>query len=416
MAAFPRTALVTLALSLPLSVLIAQGCAPRASGVQARQEADARFRRTTSIVNFDQAKQAFEAGELDKARKEIESALARSNKEAKYWSLLGRIEMESKRLEKAIEAFGKAIECDPMLAEPYYYRGIVYQRWNNNTKAIADYAKAAELAPDRIAYLLAAAEIMVADRKLDDARALLLPKLAYFEHNAAMHELLGDISSLSGDPAAAARSYERAILIDPEAPMIAEKIMSAQFNAGEWQGCLESVRRERAKFSAAADGLRPALPVEVYRYEGRSLAMLGRLTEARTVFADQVRAFPEDTDGWADLATASLETGDLDRAEIAAERLIALSADGADGYALRGMVASARGDAEGSVRWYEQACERDAKRIDLKVALGLALQAAGNPAEASRLLAEALKQDPENELVRAAFASVGGTSGNSGQD
>ncbi|MFZ9882312.1 MAG: tetratricopeptide repeat protein [Phycisphaerales bacterium] len=416
MAAFPRTALVTLALSLPLSVLIAQGCAPRASGAQARQEADARFRRTTSIVNYDQAKQAFEAGELDKARKEIESALARSNKEAKYWSLLGRIDMESKRLEKAIGAFGKSIECDPALAEPYYYRGIVYQRWNDNTKAIADYLKAAELEPDRIAYLLAAAEMMVADRKLEDARALLLPKLAYFEHNAAMHELLGDISALTGDYASAARSYERAMLIDPEAPLLAEKIVSAQFNAGEWQHCLDSVRRTRATFSTMSDGLRAALPVEVYRYEGRSLAMLGRVMEARNVFADQVRAFPEDSGGWADLATTSLETGDLDRAEISAERLIALSAENAEGYALRGMVASARGDAEGAVRWYQSACERDAARADLKVALGLALQAAGRPAEASRALAEALKQDPENELVRAAFASVGGTSGNSGQD
>lgn len=416
MTVHPRSAVVSLAALLVLAAVVAGGCAPRSAGVQARAEADARFRRTTSIVNYDQAKQAFEAGQLDKARKEIESAIARSDKEAKYWSLLGRIEIESKHLEKAISAFAKAIECDPALAEPYYFRGIVYQRWSDNTKAIADYTKASELDPERLSYLLAAAELLVAERRLDDARAMLLPKLAYFEHNAALHELLGDVASLSGDHAAAARSYERALLIDPDAPLVAEKVMAAQFDAGEWQACLESVRRQRARHSSDANGLRPELPIDVYRYEGRSLAMLGRTAEARAVFADQVRSFPEDTTGWADLASTSLESGDIDRAEIAAERLIALAAADPDGYALRGMVAAARSDHEGAVRWHRMACERARANADLKVALGLALQAAGNTLEASQVLAEALKQDPKSELARAAFASVGGTAGNDGQD
>ena len=74
-----------------LTSLLLSACAPRASGVEARRQADERFRRTTSLVSYDQAKQAFETGELDKARKEVEAAIARSDKEAKYWSLLGRI-------------------------------------------------------------------------------------------------------------------------------------------------------------------------------------------------------------------------------------------------------------------------------------------------------------------------------------
>jgi hypothetical protein len=65
-------------------------CAPRTAGLEARRDADERFRRTTSLVSFDQSKQAFESGDLDKARREIESAIARSDKEARYWTLLGR--------------------------------------------------------------------------------------------------------------------------------------------------------------------------------------------------------------------------------------------------------------------------------------------------------------------------------------
>ena len=79
----------TLAIAVSLataSLLASSACAPRTAGLEARKEADARFQRTTSLVSFDQAKQAFESGELEKARKEVEKALARSNREAKYWS------------------------------------------------------------------------------------------------------------------------------------------------------------------------------------------------------------------------------------------------------------------------------------------------------------------------------------------
>ena len=138
-----RTQTATALISTILLIGVGTACAPRTSGLEARREADERFRRTTSVVNYDQAQQAFESGEIEKARKEIGSAIARSDKEARYWSLLGRIELEAKRLDRSLEAFAKAIECDPTLADPYYYRGIVHQRWSESAKAVEDYTKAA---------------------------------------------------------------------------------------------------------------------------------------------------------------------------------------------------------------------------------------------------------------------------------
>ncbi|MCE2885360.1 MAG: tetratricopeptide repeat protein [Planctomycetaceae bacterium] len=389
-----------------LASLLLSACAPRASGVEARRQADERFRRTTSLVSFDQAKQAFETGELDKARKEIEAAIARSDKEAKYWSLLGRIELEAKRLERALTALGKAIENDPKFAEPFYYRGIVHQRWNEPQKAIEDYLKAAELAPEKIAYPLAAAEVMISTRELDEARMLLLPKLAQFEHNAAMHELLGDISFLKGDDAAAARSYERALVIDVEAPLLAEKLVATYFRAGEWQRCLDAARRQRAMAAKDANGRRAEIPSDVYRYEGRSLAMLDRNADARAVFVEQTRAYPEESEAWRDLATASLASGDLSRAEQAADRLVALATNDASGYTLRGLVAEGRGRFDEAVRWHRLAVARNPKSVDALTALGLALERAGKRREGLEVLGQAMKLDPESPVARRAFAGA----------
>ena len=399
-----RTQTATALISTILLIGVGTACAPRTSGLEARREADERFRRTTSVVNYDQAQQAFESGEIEKARKEIGSAIARSDKEARYWSLLGRIELEAKRLDRSLEAFAKAIECDPTLADPYYYRGIVHQRWSESAKAVEDYTKAAELAPDRVAYFLAAAEVMIAERRLDDARMLLLPKLAHFEHNAAMHELLGEISMLNQDYPSAARSYERALVIDAEAPLLAEKLVSAYFSAGEWQACLDAARRQRSLAARDTTGRRQEIPNDVYRNEGRSLAMLGRMSEARMVFTDQTRAYPEDAEAWRDLATSAVASNDLPRAEQAAERLVALLSSDAAGYTLRGIVAERNGRFDEAVRWHRLAVVRAPKSIESLVALGLALQYAGKSKEGLEIMAEALKLDPNSSIARRAFA------------
>ncbi|MEY3026104.1 MAG: hypothetical protein RLZZ238_1001 [Planctomycetota bacterium] len=390
-----------------ITLCTAVACAPRTSGIEARKEADARFQRTTSLVSYDQAQQAFQSGELEKARKEVEKALVRSDREAKYWALLGRIELESKRLERALDAFGASIERDPNLAEPYYYRGIVYQRWGQNAEAIADYLKASELEPERISHVLAAAEVMIAERRLEDARMLLLPKLAYFEHNAAMHELLGDIAALDGDAVSAALSYQRASVIDPEAPLIGEKLVAALFDAREYQKCLDTARRHRQQGAAAQmTGQRYVPALDTLRHEGRSLVMLGRMAEARVVFSDTVREYPENVDAWRDLAGTALSLGDLARAQNAAERLVALAAELPDGYMLRGHVAEQKGQYDEAVRWHRLACERAPKSIEAKVSLALALRQMDKRDECIAVLKEAIAIEPQSELAQRAMAVV----------
>jgi len=400
------TITLALAFAAAFALCFLGACAPRAAGVEARKQADARFKRTTSLVGFDQARQAFESGDLDKARREVEAAIARSDREARYWSLLGRIELEARRLERSIAAFGRSIECDPTLAEPYYYRGVVHQRIGAVDRAIDDYMKAAELDPERISHLLAAAEMMVAERRLDEARDLLLSKLGYFEHSASIHELLGDIASLQGNHRAAARSYERSLTIDTDAPLVSEKVVGALFRAGEWQRCLDAARRLRARAAARSDGRMAVVPAEVLRHEGRSLAMLGRKSEARTVFAEYARHYPEDTEAWRDLATASLALGEVDRAQAAAERLVMLARDEPAGYTLRGMVAERNNRVDEAIAWHVRAVEVGPQSPEAAAALGLALRAAGRRVEAAQWLERALELDPAFAAVARALGSM----------
>lgn len=390
-----------------LAAVVLGGCAPRATGVEARRQADERFRRTTSLVSFDQARQAFESGDLDKARREVEAAIARSDGEARYWCLLGRIEIEAARLERAVTALEKSVERDPAFAEPHYYLGIVEQRWGAGAKAIEHYLKAAELDSARVSYVLAAAELMVAERRLDEARELLLPKLAYFEHNAAMHELIGDICALKGDDKSAVASYERSVVIDASAPLIAEKLLAALGRAGEWQRCLAYARQQREAAAAQSNGHAAVVPADILRHEGRALSMLGRHAEARAVFADYTRSYPESLEAWRDFAAESVALGDYARAQGAAERLIALDQNAAVGYALRGLVSERTDKIDEAIRWYRLAVERDPRDADAHAALGLALRRTGARDEGTAALKRALEIDPGFALAAEALESDG---------
>ncbi len=134
--------------------------------------------------------------------------------------------------------------------------------------------------------------------------------------------------------------------------------------------------------------------------------MLSRVSEARIVFSDTVREYPEDVDAWRDLASAALELGDLSRAQSAAERLVALSTDDASGYTLRGLIAEAKSEFPEAVRWHRLACDRAPKSPDTLVALALALRQMGKNEECVKVLREALAIDPKSELAQRALAIV----------
>jgi tetratricopeptide (TPR) repeat protein len=61
------------------------------------------------------------------------------------WFEMGRQASIDNRLDKALDAFNKAIELDPKVAKAYVNRGGAYVKLGNYKQAIADYDKAIEL-------------------------------------------------------------------------------------------------------------------------------------------------------------------------------------------------------------------------------------------------------------------------------
>jgi len=375
------------------------GCkGPGPKGLENRAAAMERMNLINSDLMYDQAVQAFEAGQLDRALEDVREAILRTPELAKYHVLMGRIQLESHRLDRAFRCFEKAIELDPNCHEAHYCRGIVYERWSKDELAAESHHHAFELDPSELSYLLAAAECEVALGRLDVARSILERRLKYFENHAAIHQLLGQIAMIDGDPGTAVKRFRQAQLLVPEDEMVLKELCRAQLAAGDLKSSLESVRRLQLSEQTPSLGL--------LRLEARCLAELGRQSEARAVYTEITRQFPEESQAWVDLATAAHRLGDLRRVAQCSQELALLAPDRWEGPFFKGIVLRSQGRSDEAIAEFEKAIDLGPDETLPRLMLGLEQKHLGRTGEAYRAFVGSLKLEPDHPVARRLAAEV----------
>ena len=391
-----RTTTLLVAVALSSGLAACKGPGPK--GLENRAAAMKRMNLINSDLMFDQAQQAFEAGRLDRALEDVEEAIARSPEIARYHVLMGRIQLESHRLDRAFRCFERAIELDPQCHEAFFCRGIVYERWSKDELAAESHHHAFELDSSELSYLLAAAECEVALGRLDVATSILERRLQYFENHAAIHQLLGQIAMIDGDPETATTRFRQAQLLVPEDETILKELCRAQLAAGDLKSGLESVRRLQLSETTPSLGL--------LRLEARCLAELGRHSEARAVYTEITRQFPEESDSWVDLATAAHRLGDLRRVAQCSQQLALLAPDRWEGPFFKGLVLRNQGRSDEAIAEFEKAIELAPEETLPRLMLGLEQKHLGRGGEAYRAFVGSLKLEPDHPVARRLAAEV----------
>lgn len=384
-----RIPFLTASLAVGLSVMLLSGCnGPTKAGKEARSAARERLDAINARLSFDQASQAFSVGDLEKAEREIAMAIRRYPDEPEFHLLLGRIHLESHRLETAIQAFETAIEKDAEFADAHYFAGIVHQRWSKYEEAYESYTKAAEYDPTNVQYLLAAAESKIALGEYDSAEAMIVEKLDYFEHNAALRHLLGQIALLKDDTSGAARLLGEARLLNPENESLLEELAWTQFAAGDFRGCLESVKQLQHKSVVKR--------ADLLHMEARCLVFLERGLEARNLFNELTRLAPNDPEIWIEFGALAWELGDQRRVAQCSARAIALAPNRFEGYILKSLYEQHAGRTGESLSLLKTAVElADDSTLPLLM-YGRSLEQAGESREALVAYSRVLQQDPAN--------------------
>jgi tetratricopeptide (TPR) repeat protein len=394
----------TLALALAAGALTGSGCASGGHGKftgeqisQAREKLD----MIKSGTEWQMANQQFLAGDLEKSLKTVDRSIALNGKVAKSHVLRGRVMLEKSRLEEARNEFLAAEQLDPTFVEAQYFLGIVYERVNQPEQALVRYKKAMELDPANAQYVVAAAEMLIDQKKYDESEALLTDRKSFLEYNAAIRQTLGHIAMLRGDAKKGAQLFSEALLLAPGDQPITEDLVQAQMQSGQFAAAESMLNR-------LLDKPENATRLDMKGNRARCLMAMNRFVDARTLLQEITtdKEGSADQRAWMDLGNVAAILHDKGSLRTAMQRVTAMAPDKPDGYMLKAMY-----------------CRQDNRLDDAIAAADIAISKAGTDAsplilkamiqqdqskviEARQTLAAALKQDPSNGRALALLGAM----------
>lgn len=368
---------------------------------KAAEEGQIKMSSVKSGVEYQIAHEQFMAGELAKATRTIEGAIALNPGVPKSHVLRARIMIERGELESARASLLRAEEIDADCVEAHYYLGIVHERFSQPEEALRRYRLASKLEPSNAQYLVASAEMLVQMKRLDEADALLATPHEALTHNAAIRQTRGQIAMIRGNPAPAAELFNQARLLAPDDASILEDLVRAQMAAkiyGEAEANISTLLRTPAN-TARRD-------LRLWRAE--CLAATSRLVEARseldTLTGD--REGHSDLPSWLALGRVAAALKDDGRLRLAAQRVIALAPDRPDGYLMRAIQLRSTGDLPQALVAIDTAIRLDGDAATPRLLRALILQEMGFTEDAAKSVTHVLERHPGHALAGRLLAAV----------
>ncbi len=382
-----------------LAPLATTGCKAGSSRDKWKADAGGRWNKMRSHVMLETATNQFETGQLDSAEKTLLEALAVDQSHPGLFTLAGRVFIERGELERANQCFAQAILINDKNADPYYYQGLVYQRWNKTQPALERYRKAQTLDPDNATRTLAVAETLVALNRLDEAQALLESKLTKFDTNAAIRIMLGHICNLQKQPDQAIHYFRAAITLAPEDSMLQEELARTLIKAGQPDEACTVLRTRLAQSDHTPR-------VDLMRLLAQAELACGRTPEARQVYIDLTRIDGSQVGDWIKLGELSWKMDDAGGTLIAAQRAMDLAPTRSEGFLMAGMVWQKREQLDNALRLYDHAAKLTPQDPTPLLMRGMALQQAKKLAAAELAFNQALKIEPANARTQKLLDNV----------
>lgn len=386
--------------ALSLSLFAGAGCQDLAKKPEdSKQKLSEKWQAARADVQYSLAKQEYDAGDVDGARKNVDQALVLNPKLAPALVLSAKLHLEKGLLDRADAALNQAREIEPKSPEPDYYSGIVYQRWQKPDKALEFYTHAAEKAPNEPAYLLARAEMLVATDKPNDALALLQDKVTFFESNAAIRDAVGQLLQRQGKYPEAAVLFRQAVMLSPDDTALRERLSLALYYAKQYAEASETLGRltQADPYNRRGD---------LFAALGECQLQLNKPRDARASYEAAAQYTPAVPGVWLGLARAALTLNDQARADLAVRKAVALAPNNAQAQLLSGYLRLRQNRLPEALAAFEKASQLDGRDTVGLCMLGYVQEKLGHPDQAMRLYGQALKLNPNDDFAAKLMASL----------
>jgi tetratricopeptide (TPR) repeat protein len=372
------------------------GCANQKSQKQAAAE---QWGRTRAAVLLSLASDQYRTGHLDKSAQTVQQALAMDPTNVELHLLRSRLQIEEGQLEGAMYSLETARKLAPEHAEIDYLVGVVHQRWQRPEQALQAYAEATRKKPDDIAYLLAQSEMLVSMDRQPEALKLLLDRVVYFEHSAAIRDAIAQLYVQTGDGRQAVEYYRQASVLDSNDEGIRERLAWALYRA-------DNYRDAHSQFSRLLRNPENQKRVDVLTVTAECEAKLGMYSESRRHFDEVTNIDSNRSGAWLGAARASLKLGDVRRAEMAANKAVSLQPKAAEGHLLLGYVRLRQDRVPDAVVAFKRANAADPSDSLSACMIGISLQRMGKSNDALRWFERATQLNPYDNLAAKLLATA----------
>jgi Flp pilus assembly protein TadD len=372
------------------------GCASHGKYTSAHKTASQeKMDQMRSGTEFDMGRQAFLAGDLDKALKRVDNSIALNGGVPKSHILKGRVLLEMGDLEGARESLLKAEALDTKNVDAQYYLGLSFERSADKQAALERYLKAAELEPGSPQYAVAAAEMMVDQGTLDGAEAYLTGRGKSFQHFAGVRQTLGHIAMIRGDATKAVGLFSEARLLAPEDKAIVEDLARAQMAAGKFPEAEFNINQLLK--TAQGKGRR-----DLQHMQAVCFMQVDRPVEAREILVKLTTGDEGagDVQAWIDLGQVSHRIKDFNRVKQSGTRLIALAPNRSEGYVFKALWQRSQGDLNGALVTLTQACQFRGRDVSPVVFRAMVLEDMGRNTEARTALTSAMSENPSDQMIK----------------
>jgi tetratricopeptide (TPR) repeat protein len=150
-----------------------------------------------------------QAGEVDELATPLFDLVARGHPDSReILDTIARAYSHRMRYRLTYACLTRWIEVEPDYAKPYYWRGWVQERLNNQKGATVDYHKAIEIDPDLVPARLRIAEMLLEDKQAPEAEPHLAILMRLAPDDPQVRSRLGICRFLQGDAAEARRLLE----------------------------------------------------------------------------------------------------------------------------------------------------------------------------------------------------------------
>ena len=285
---------------------------------------------------------------VDAMQSQTDSSSGTSEKElrAELAFQQGNFLMTLRQIDKAIEAYSRAIELNPNYAYAYNNRGIAYGQKGEFDRAIADFDKAIEIS-SRYAEAYSNRGVAYSgkgefDRAIEDYNTAIELNPNY----ADAYNNRGSTYRSQGEFDHAIVNYAKAIALKP-------KYVEAYYNRGATYG-------EKGDVDCAVEDYTKAIALkpnfaEAYNSRGNAYRRKGEFDRAIEDLDKAIETISDYADAYNSRGNAYKEKGEFDRAIEDYNTAISLKSDYAEAYSNRGLVYYSQGDYDRAIANYTEA-------------------------------------------------------------